>query len=118
MGEAVMTGLLKKTDTGWFVTKGEKPYRVFYEDAVFCLDEDHGTVVEFYLVRDEIGNEFAKLGENTHETMSWEEIEEWYSSDNYPPFGGPFTDAMKPFEWLKLYFSAPKLRQGKTNENN
>jgi hypothetical protein len=39
---------------------------------------------------------------------SWEEIEEEYLKDNYPVFGGPFTDALTPFEWLKLYFKSPK----------
>jgi len=39
---------------------------------------------------------------------SWEEIEEEYLKDNYPVFGGPFTDALTPFEWLKRYFKSPK----------
>jgi hypothetical protein len=57
-----------------------------------------------------MGNEFAKIGETLTDGMSWQEIEDWYSSDNYPTFGGPFTDAMSPFEWLKFHFTPPKRR--------
>lgn len=38
---------------------------------------------------------------------SWEEIEEEYSKDEYPVFGGPFTDAKSPWEWLKLWYNPP-----------
>ena len=41
------------------------------------------------------------------EDVKWHEIEEEYHREQYPPFGGPFTDALKPFEWLKLYYNAP-----------
>lgn len=41
------------------------------------------------------------------ETETWEEIEEEYRKDEYPTFGGPFTDALKPFEWLKLWYNSP-----------
>ena len=41
------------------------------------------------------------------ETETWEEIEEEYHKDEYPVFGGPFTDALKPFEWLKIYYESP-----------
>jgi len=35
---------------------------------------------------------------------TWEDIEEEYLKDEYPVFGGPFTDALSPFEWLKTYY--------------
>lgn len=38
---------------------------------------------------------------------TWEEIEEEYHKDEYPTFGGPFTDAMKPMEWLKTWYYPP-----------
>lgn len=44
------------------------------------------------------------------ETETWEEIEEEYSKDEYPVFGGPFTDAMKPFEWLKTWYESPRRK--------
>jgi hypothetical protein len=41
------------------------------------------------------------------ETETWEEVEEEYRKDEYPTFGGPFTDALSPFEWLKLWYNPP-----------
>jgi hypothetical protein len=43
-------------------------------------------------------------------TETWEEIEEEYMKDEYPVFGGPFTDARTPFEWLKTYYESPKRK--------
>jgi hypothetical protein len=41
------------------------------------------------------------------ESTGWDEIHEDYSREQYPPFGGPFTNAMTPWEWLKLYYEVP-----------
>jgi hypothetical protein len=41
---------------------------------------------------------------------SWDEIEEEFQKDEYPVFGGPFTDALKPFEWLKIHYQSPKRK--------
>ena len=41
---------------------------------------------------------------------SWEDVEEEYQKDEYPTFGGPFTDAKTPFEWLKLNYYSPKRK--------
>jgi hypothetical protein len=55
-------------------------------------------------------------GELTREIMelikaeTWEEVEEEYLKDEYPVFGGPFSDAKTPFEWLKLYYHSPKRK--------
>ena len=55
-------------------------------------------------------------GELTREIMemlkteSWEEIEEEYQKDEYPVFGGPFTNAKTPFEWLKINYTTPKRK--------
>jgi hypothetical protein len=38
---------------------------------------------------------------------SWEDVEEEYSKDEYPVFGGPFTNAKTPFEWLRLNYNTP-----------
>jgi len=54
----------------------------------------------------EIMNEDAKDGLYD----SWEDIEEEYMKDEYPAFGGPFTNALKPFEWLKKYYHTPKRK--------
>ena len=105
-----MSGFLTRKGFGWVVVKDERAYPIIHEDAMLCIDGDHGSVVEFSIVRDELGREFAKLGDTVSDAMSWEEIEEWYSSDNYPPFGGPFTDVLSPFEWMKIHFTPPKRR--------
>jgi len=39
---------------------------------------------------------------------TWEELKEEYSNDQFPPFGGPFTDALDPWEWLSKNFDPPK----------
>jgi hypothetical protein len=41
---------------------------------------------------------------------TWEDIEEEYRKDEYPVFGGPFNNAMTPFEWLKKYYNEPKRK--------
>jgi hypothetical protein len=41
---------------------------------------------------------------------SWDEIEDEYLKDEYPVFGGPFTDAKSHFEWLKMNYTPPKRR--------
>jgi hypothetical protein len=41
---------------------------------------------------------------------TWKDIEEEYLKDEYPVFGGPFTDALKPFEWLKKHYHSPKRK--------
>jgi sarcosine oxidase delta subunit len=42
---------------------------------------------------------------------TWEEIEQEYMKDEYPVFGGPFTDALSPFEWLKKHYHPPKINK-------
>lgn len=43
-------------------------------------------------------------------TESWDDIEQEYLKDEYPVFGGPFTDALKPFEWLSKHYYSPKRK--------
>ncbi len=43
-------------------------------------------------------------------TETRDEKEEEYQKDEYPVFGGPFTDALKPFEWLKKWYHSPKRK--------
>jgi hypothetical protein len=38
------------------------------------------------------------------------DIEEEYMKDEYPVFGGPFTNALTPFQWLKKYYHLPKRK--------
>lgn len=38
----------------------------------------------------------------------WDEIYDEYSSDQYPAFGGPFTNALEFIVWLKQNYIAPE----------
>jgi len=41
----------------------------------------------------------------------WDDIYEDYHRDEYPVFGGPFTDAMTFIEWLKMYYLPPERQE-------
>ena len=40
----------------------------------------------------------------------WDDIYEEYSKEQYPPFGGPFTDSISFIDWLKLYYKTPEKK--------
>ena len=40
----------------------------------------------------------------------WDDIYEEYSMEQYPPFGGPFTDSISFIDWLKLYYKFPEKK--------
>jgi hypothetical protein len=46
---------------------------------------------------------------------TWEEIYEQYHMDEYPTFGGPFTNALTFKEWLEVYYTPP-VRKDKDPE--
>ena len=71
------------------------------ENAIICWNND-GTKTAGTLTREIME---MLVGDDT-----WEEIEEDYSKDEYPVFGGPFTDALSPFEWLKLNYVPAKRK--------
>ena len=41
------------------------------------------------------------------EQETWNEIEDDYSKDEYPVFGGPFTNARTPWQWLRDNYHPP-----------
>lgn len=41
------------------------------------------------------------------EQETWNEIEDEYGRDEYPVFGGPFTDARTPWQWLRDNYHPP-----------
>jgi hypothetical protein len=52
---------------------------------------------------------------------TWEEIFDQYHMDEYPTFGGPFTNALTLKEWLEIYYTPPirkdrGLDEDKTHE--
>jgi hypothetical protein len=58
----------------------------------------------------EILNEIAIKWHEQQAIETWDDIEEEYRKDEYPVFGGPFNNAMTPFEWLKKYYNEPKRK--------
>lgn len=57
------------------------------------------------IVDDSVGSPQKEYEENT-----WEEVHEEYSRDQYPIFGGPFTDNLTPWEWLEMYYNPPTIK--------
>ena len=47
------------------------------------------------------------LGKHNNDKQ-WDEIYEEYSKEQYPPFGGPFTDALSFIDWLKQNYITPE----------
>lgn len=49
--------------------------------------------------------------EEDKDSIVWDNLYDEYSTDQYPPFGGPFTDSIPFIEWLKKYYHAPERRK-------
>lgn len=108
-----MSGFLIRKEAWWYVSKGDKTYRLVDEDSMMCQDNDDGSIVDFEIVFGDDRLELAKMCGLKPGGISWREIEEWYISENHPTFGGPFDDAKRDFEWLKLYFEPPRGKKDK-----
>jgi hypothetical protein len=94
----------------------------------YFLDEDaEGGEVEFdwcVIVDHDSGKgkEYAKLLhkkseypelDGTNELCNdkiWDDIYHDYTAEQYPAFGGPFTDSISFIDWLKLYYKAPQTK--------
>ncbi len=83
----------------------------FYETGVGPLLV--ATIIAPFVSDDfQIGPDGAyEHGVDEEESSSWDEIHEEYSQEEYPPFGGPFTNALTPWEWLKKYYEPPQRRK-------
>ena len=132
-----MKGTLHKTEQGWSVaTIEEGDWNTYYPlhpeyQTILPLDLDlEGKEVEFdwCVIVDHNtgkGKEYAKLIDRDFQTKPgfverrmalgkannnkmWDEIYDEYSTDQYPAFGGPFTDSLSFIDWLKEYFIAPE----------
>ena len=125
-----MKGTLQRIKEGWSVINDETTET----HLVYPPETKHPNVVTFYegkqveytLVQtlkpdavfttekgwniDPVDKIYASvISDGLNET--WEEIEEEYLKDEYPVFGGPFTDALEPFEWLKIYYNPPTRKK-------
>jgi transcription elongation factor Elf1 len=47
------------------------------------------------------------LGKHNNDKL-WDEIYSEYSTEQYPAFGGPFTDALSFIDWLKQNYIVPE----------
>lgn len=47
---------------------------------------------------------------NAINDKTWDDIYEEYSNEQYPPFGGPFTNALSFIDWLKQNYIAPERK--------
>jgi len=126
-----MKGTLLKENNQWIVEHWvglqvkECPLHPEYQ-TILPLDLDlNGKEVEFdwCVIVDHYtgkGKEYAKLInpeypelEGTLELCNdkvWDEIYEEYSTEQYPAFGGPFTDSISFIDWLKLYYKVPEKK--------
>lgn len=63
---------------------------------------------EIYIYRESLCEDEIRAIVLDSSLPTWDEIHEEYSQEQYPPFGGPFTDALTPWEWLSKNFAVPK----------
>lgn len=91
-------------------------YRLLEPDSISLIESiieddflDKWITIEYTII-DGGKCKLVKILDKLTDEETWDEIEEEYSRDNYPPFGGPFTNALKPFEWLKLYYKPPVIK--------
>lgn len=85
---------------------------------LYALDEDGHTgdwklhwVEDYY--RKHISDQPIEIPNPLIIQETWEEIQEEYHKDEYPVFGGPFTDALSPWQWLETYYQAPERKPSK-----
>lgn len=84
-----------------------KKAQIYAQRIDWLISGDDGE--ETFLSR--LKKELGELGnEPSTESQTWEEIHEEYSRDEYPPFGGPFTNAKSFEEWLETNYEIPKRK--------
>lgn len=89
---------------------------------LYALDEDGHTGdwklhwVEAYYQKN-LADQSAEVPMPAEERETWEEIQEEYHKDEYPVFGGPFTDALSPWQWLETYYQTPERKPTENHSN-
>lgn len=115
---------------GWYVTydvdgftKSELLLHPYLEKYYFLDEDAEGGEVEFEIedfyeqgmegvvkVAKLIRPEYPEI-EGTLALCNdkvWDDIYDEYSTEQWPPFGGPFTDAVSFIDWLKQNYKAPE----------
>jgi hypothetical protein len=117
-----MKGILRYSDRIGLIVGGTyyneiwSNYRRLDTDSTSLIEtiSDYDFITNEYGIEYEINNDgtckLIKILDNQNDS-SWSEIEEEYARDEYPPFGGPFTGALTPFEWLKLNYNPPTRKK-------
>jgi hypothetical protein len=114
-----MKGILRYApNIGWIV--GGTYYNLIWSNY-YKLNETSNLFIDSisesdYLTKEyeieyEIINNECRIIKILESEGKWDEIEEEYARDEYPPFGGPFTGALTPFEWLKLNYNPPTRKK-------
>lgn len=116
-----MKGTIHKINNEWIVRFPEFKELPLHPDDVKRIgeweqifDNIEGRIasmpdVKFHCV--DVDQEYAKLIFKLEPIVDeWREIEEEYHRDEYPPFGGPFTNALTPWEWMKRWYNPPTKR--------
>lgn len=55
--------------------------------------------------------QLSKISTKQSELEKWKEIENDYHTSEYPPFGGPFTDALSVWQWLSKWYHPPQPKR-------
>jgi hypothetical protein len=114
-----MKGILRYVQNiGWIVdgtyyNEIWSNYRKLDEMSTLFIQSisDGDYLTKEYKIEYEFINNECKIIKISESEGNWDEIEEEYARDEYPPFGGPFTGALKPFEWLKLNYNPPTRKK-------
>jgi hypothetical protein len=118
----IMRGILRYAARIGFIVGGTyyneiwSNYRRLDMDSTSLIEtiSDSDFITNEYEIEYEINNDgsckLIKILDNKNNYL-WSEIEEEYARDEYPPFGGPFTNALSPFEWLKLNYNPPTRKK-------
>jgi hypothetical protein len=133
----MIKGTLHKTEQGWVVKHsrlnddGEQIGFGRYEQLLlhpayvkyYLLDEDAEGCEVYFEIENfwgggiEMPFRVAKLFKQEYPEIEgtlaltndviWTRIYDEYSKEQYPPFGGPFTDSLSFIDWLKQNYKAP-----------
>lgn len=87
-------------------TKAERPVIDFLCNECGQYSKPFQTIDELMTKPGFVERRMA-LGKLNNDKL-WDEIYSEYSNEQYPPFGGPFTDALSFIDWLKQNYISPE----------
>ena len=106
------------------VIKAQVPQEIWDADQSWwnALTGRHLVAAWIKSIREIINNNNTKMVEEINNNpdrttpednkQDWNEIYDEYSREQWPPFGGPFTNATSLIDWLKQNYESPeRLKQ-------